>query len=314
MIIKIIFTDKLMPTSFEKALTENDYELVCNCLTGNRPIPINIRNKASLTGLMIACQSKADATLQEILEINTNFAETSEKKADLNATDCMGWTALHYAAKSGSLECVKLLIKNGAKIDQANVDDQTPLRFAAQSGHFDCMKYLLDNGAELNKKNQYGSTVLHFAVMGGNSECINYLIDNGLDLNKENMLGISPLQGTVVMGRLETLKCLIAKKADCNEKHCNSGESLLHFAARGANLQCLQHLIELGADVNARDKKCNTPLHSVGNYGHPRNSESLSVAAELIRAGADPTAVNCYGDSPLKNRFVKIEFLRLRKP
>jgi ankyrin repeat protein len=109
-----------MPTSFETAIKENNDDLVCNWLTGNRPIPINIRNKASLTGLMIACQSKADATLEEILEINQDSAKPSDKTADLNAKDCMCSSALHYAAKSGSLECIKLrqIASNCVKLRQ----------------------------------------------------------------------------------------------------------------------------------------------------------------------------------------------------
>ena len=210
--------------------------------------------------------------------------------------------------------CVKLLLENGAKIDRENVEYETPLHIAAQSGHFDCMKYLLDNGAELHKKDQYDSTVLHFAVMGESSECINYLIDLGVDINEKDNCGHSAIQDAVAMGRLESLKCLIAKKADINEKNQYNGRSLLHFAARGAHLSCLQLLIELGADVNVRDNKSNTPLHSVGkkNCFELSSDSVMPVAEELIRAGANLSAINYHGAGPLNNCYV--EALRLKKP
>jgi ankyrin repeat protein len=149
--------------------------------------------------------------------------------------------------------------------------------------------------------------------MGESSECINYLIDLGVDINEKDSCGHSAIQDAVAMGRLESLKCLIAKKADINEKNQYNGRSLLHFAARGAHLSCLKLLIELGADVNARDDKDNTPLHSVGKNHYLEHSDSvLSAAEELIKAGADLSAVNNRGASPLKNCYVKA--LKLKKP
>ncbi len=62
---------------------------------------INLLNEASQSGLMIACKYKALKTVKLYLK----------ESADVNLTDTDAWTALHYAAQSGLLEIVELLIK-----------------------------------------------------------------------------------------------------------------------------------------------------------------------------------------------------------
>ena len=41
---------------------------------------------------------------------------------------------------------------------------------------------------------------------------------------------------------------------------------LLHFASEGGHLKIVRMLLDRGADVNARDKNSNSPLHSVMRY------------------------------------------------
>ena len=59
----------------------------------------------------------------------------------------------------------------------------------------------------------------------------------------------------------------------------------------------LKKLIELGANIHAKDVAGYTPLHhcltSVGN------SVTLTMARELLRAGADPNTQNRFGCTPL---------------
>jgi ankyrin repeat protein len=55
--------------------------------------------------------SKGDAaSLEKVIK---------EKKTDINYYDYHGITALHYAAGRGHIECLKLLISLGAKVDQS---------------------------------------------------------------------------------------------------------------------------------------------------------------------------------------------------
>jgi hypothetical protein len=71
-VIYIGFPDGLMPTLFEDYIIGNDAEEVHNLIVGKRPLPIEIRNKASQSGLMVAASQNALHVLQELLENNAD--------------------------------------------------------------------------------------------------------------------------------------------------------------------------------------------------------------------------------------------------
>ena len=54
-----------------------------------------------------------------------------------------GWTPLHYAAKAGHLEAVKLLCETGANPNNETKDGKVPVCFAAGANHEDVVSYLL---------------------------------------------------------------------------------------------------------------------------------------------------------------------------
>ena len=56
-------------------------------------------------------------------------------------------TALHIAARLGSVDCALMLLDNGATPDAATVEQYTPLHIAAKEGHEDVVQLLLERGA-----------------------------------------------------------------------------------------------------------------------------------------------------------------------
>jgi hypothetical protein len=95
-------------------------------------------------------------------------------KADPNARDSSGWTALFYAAqgvKSGPLDAVtyssgpaamRVLLDAGADPNARSFMDQTALMSAASSFYspLDRVKLLIANGADVNAQDKNGKTVL----------------------------------------------------------------------------------------------------------------------------------------------------------
>ncbi len=139
-----------MPTPFENAVKESNKKLVHDLLSGSRPLPIDIRNGASQTGLMGACAFKAKETAEEIL---AKYQELENHTIEV--TDTHGWTALHYAADSGSLECVKLLIEHKANINATTNKNETALFLATKRNHLDIVEYLAENNCMLQTKAVY---------------------------------------------------------------------------------------------------------------------------------------------------------------
>src|SRR5262249_31741173 len=54
-----------------------------------------------------------------------------QKKADVNAPQIDGTTALHWVVQSNDVELADVLIRAGAKVSAANVAGATPLQLAA---------------------------------------------------------------------------------------------------------------------------------------------------------------------------------------
>lgn len=96
-------------------------------------------------------------------------ARLIKKGADINKT---GWTPLHYAASSGHLAIISLLLENSAYIDAESPNGTTPLMMAAMYGTPEAVKLLLKEGADPQLKNQQGLTALQFAQRGNRPDSV----------------------------------------------------------------------------------------------------------------------------------------------
>jgi ankyrin repeat protein len=75
-----------------------------------------------------------------------------------------GLTPLLYAARSGCLACVKVMLDAGADKDRPNPDGMTPMLMALDNGHPEVARYLLEHGANPHTWDWWGRTPLYVAV------------------------------------------------------------------------------------------------------------------------------------------------------
>jgi ankyrin repeat protein len=87
---------------------------------------------------------------------------TSEPRAQYRNTG--GLTPLLYATRFGCLDCVKSLVKAGAKIDRPTPEGVTPLMNAIDNGNYEIANYLLDQGANPHLSDWWGRTALYLTV------------------------------------------------------------------------------------------------------------------------------------------------------
>ncbi len=137
------------------------------------------------------------------------------------------------AVYHGHLEIAKLLIENGAKVNQIRTDNGiVPLYVAAEKGHLEIAELLIKKGAKVNQaRTDDGVAPLHLAVYQGHLEIAKLLIENGADVNQARTdNGIAPLHVAVYQGHLEIAKLLIENGAKVNQANTDNGETPLSIA------------------------------------------------------------------------------------
>lgn len=114
---------------------------------------------------------------------------------------------LHKAAGEGDLASVKLLIANGANVNE-KVDGFTPLHTSAERGHKDVVELLIQNGADVNAKGNQNWTPLHLAATAGRRDVAEILIAKGADVNAKDLDGRSPLWWAQVKRQTQIVELL----------------------------------------------------------------------------------------------------------
>src|SRR5688572_11922862 len=136
--------------------------------------------------------------------------------ADVNAAQGDGMTALHWAALSGDLKTMNVLLYAGATADPlTRVGRYTPLHLASSRGHAAVMSRLLEAGSRPGSVTETGVQPLHLAAQAGNPDAVRVLLDRGADVNARDAThGRTPLVFAASRNRLEAMRALLAKGAD----------------------------------------------------------------------------------------------------
>ena len=206
-----------------------------------------------------------------------------QQKANANAPQQDGTTALHWAVRADDLETAKLLIAAGANVKAANREGATPLLLAATNGNAAMLEILIKAGADPNAAlTKYNDTALMIAARTGKTDALKVLLDNKAQVNaKETWGDTTALMWAVSEDHPAAAKMLIERGADVNarskfvpsttgrgfegttpitakaeqpaEEHASGLLSPLMFAAREGDMESARALVAAGADVNAID-------------------------------------------------------------
>ncbi|XP_077141181.1 ankyrin repeat and SOCS box protein 12-like [Ranitomeya variabilis] len=202
-----------------------------------------------------------------------------------------GWgvpvTPLRLAASQGSLECLKVLLANGAEVDCLDVKAQTPLFAAVSAGHFDCVRELLKAGANPCGSVYNNCTPVLTASRDGRDKILKELLDYGADANvrlkqppMRTILGTGctgPLYLAAVYGQLECFTTLLLHGAEPNY-NCTEQDILRRSKHPVSVLEtclknvCSPEFIRLLIDFGARLYLPN--VHTYRSFAH-RHSLAL---------------------------------------
>ena len=243
-----------------------------------------------------------------VLGTSTAFAATSEvadaamrrdrdgvraaltRKADVNAAQVDGTTALHWAVEHDDLEMTDLLLRAGARVAARTREGVTPIRLAAINGSGRMLDRLLKAGADPNSPlTPAGDTALMMAARTGNTEAVRVLVEGGANVNaKETWGGTTPLMWAVSEGHLDAARLLMAAGADVSARS--------HYVA-AANGRGFEGRTPVANRTETTSEEFAsgwlTPLMLAAREGH------IEVAGMLVAGGADVNAVAGDGKTAL---------------
>ena len=147
-----------------------------------------------------------------------------QQKADVNAPQVDGATAVHWAVYRDDAEALDMLIAAGARVDVANREGVTPLHMASLYGHAAVIEMLLKARANVKQKGPAGETMLMLAARNGNPDTIKLLLSAGADVNaREPMRGTTALMWAVEQRHPAAVKALLDGGADFAMKSGGAG-------------------------------------------------------------------------------------------
>ena len=246
-----------------------------------------------------------------------------QQKANVNAPQVDGTTALHWAVRADDAAAVDLLIRAGANVSAANHEGATPLLLAAIDGNAGMLEKLLAAGANVNAPlTKFGDTALMLASRTGKTDAVKVLLDHSAQVNtKESWGDTTALMWAVSERHPAAVKLLVDHGAEVNARskfvpsasgrgfegttpvNAAAGQSAeefasglltaLMFAAREGDLESARILVAAGADVNAVDGDGKDALGLAifdGNY---------DVASFLVDQHANVNRADAQGFTPL---------------
>ena len=236
------------------------------------------------------------------------------KGTDLARTDGAGRLALHWACYQQEPELVDLLLPPDKTAHQG-ADGETPLLKCARLDNVPVARRLLELGADVRATTLQGQRALHLAVDQASDAMVRLLIEHGADADAADEVGSTALHLAARRGDPAIVQALAVKgrgRPDPNgnrpahfaayfgqadmfqrlfepstlEDRNSAGQTLLHLAAYGGNLDILRLLLrqvpsaqetDRSSPLNQADDKGWTPIFHAVAGGH---SDALRLLLE----------------------------------
>mgnify|MGYP003642085741 FL=1 len=137
-------------------------------------------------GDIVASLIRNGADVHARSESRTQFVKT-EKPQD-SPPDYKVWvedggnTPLMFAARSGDLRSVQLLLKAGSDVNELSAFGTSPAIMATHSGNTATVSAILEAGADPDS-DVSGHTALHVAVLRGNNDAVKVLLAHGANVH-----------------------------------------------------------------------------------------------------------------------------------
>jgi ankyrin repeat protein len=204
-------------------------------------------------------------------------------------TDASGNTLLQLACRCDAAEaCVLLILASGVDIEGPGRGDDTALQIAVRWAAEAAVQTLLAKGASVHATDSIKRTPLHWAQ---SSEIVTLLLDNGADIEARDRDQDTPLNIDVKKDYTAAAATLLQRGASVSAAANDKQITPLHSAQ---SRRIIAELLRYGADIEARDRNGNMPLHDACRYRAAAEVKAFIVAgAKLdVKTHADDTPLH----------------------
>lgn len=235
---------------------------------------------ASPDELMEAVKSANPEKTAEILETDPRSVNT------LNAD---GEAPMHWAAISGQLHVIEVLINNNADVNIRTTDNWTPLHWAILKNHIPAAELLIKHKADINAQTRGGWTPLHVAAYKEHNKAIQLLIANGADPNIKDQNDKTPIQ-TLAEKAMQTMEILIDGGANPPEEETPSWSPLAWIARRSERAREKSELKQKAAELDIKTRsveELQKELETELEEARKERSETIKKLHEKYRTAAE---------------------------
>jgi ankyrin repeat protein len=188
------------------------------------------------------------------------------------------------AAQRGDVAAVQALLAKKADVNAPQNDGSTALHWAVYRGDATMVNVLVRAGANVKAANRAGSTPLWLAAINGDATVIGQLLEAGADPNEKLPLGRTPLMIASRTGNVEAMKVLIDRGANVNAKEAQRGTTAMMWAADEGHAAAIQLLVDRGADIKAQSNPAPRGRGpALGKANDPR--KQVAANGERLAAG-----------------------------
>jgi ankyrin repeat protein len=211
--------------------------------------------------------------------------------APVDQAEADGSTALHAAALDDNLEIARQLIAAGANVNAATRYGIAPLTVAATNGSAEMIELLLNAGADPDSSSREGQTALMSAALNGRSTAVEILIERGASISvREPVRGQTALMWAAGRGNSDAVVTLVAAGADIHARSNGEFTALL-LAVRENRIATAQRLLELGANIEDKTLDGTSALNIAVLNAY------FDLASILLEAGANPNVADPRGSA-----------------
>jgi ankyrin repeat protein len=212
---------------------------------------------------------------------------------NVNLRGIQSRTVLCCAALGGSLECVEILLDNGADINMGDSGGWSPLMYALLAKDVAVAELLLKRGAETKAATKDNVTPLHIAAKNGIDSIVHQLLQCGCSTTDKSIDGWTPLLGAVENDHEGVVDRLLTAMDSKGVNYADTvGYACVHAAASNGNGAIIAKLAAAGADCRVAQSSGWTAMHYAAKSGH------FDIVDALIGLDLSLDSPTMTGDTP----------------